>query len=241
MVFSGCETNKQDLEKYRTSCKDLENKIHNVLKVFKNVIGPFATLFTGNVPKTSTTKQKHLFKDVDDFCDRFKTISTENRVILSLMLRQVDKLSDEHIKSAAKFLSEGDKKIENSIEAFMKKSQLLKLDMTFHPCILIIDEHLDHMFWESLCLNPLQEICRISSLHTLYKLYRKYKHTIKNGYVVLNIKAGNAVVNPDDNLPHNEKRMKLFFDYWMPSWKVLYKTRPSHEQLEEFFKSDCYM
>ncbi|KAL5284738.1 ESPL1.2 family protein [Megaselia abdita] len=97
------------------------------------------------------------------------------------------------------------------------------------------------MFWESICLNQFQEVCRISSLFTLSKLYKKYKSMIKNGYVVLNIKNGNGVVNPDNNLPQNEKRMKLFFDYWMPSWNILYNTRPTQEQLEEFYKSDCYI
>lgn len=212
-----------------------------MLKDFKSFVGPFATLFAGNVPRTFATKQKTIFNDVDEFCKQNESFSQKNRLLLSLISRQADKLSQEHIKTAAKMLSDGDSNVQKNIETFLEKLQDSKFDFTFNPCILIIDEHLDHMFWESLCLNPLQEVCRVSSLFTLSKLYKKYKSSIKNGYVILNIKKGNAVVNPDDNLPQNEKRMKLFFDYWMPSWNVLYKTRPAHEELEKFFKSDCYM
>lgn len=198
-------------------------------------------LFAGNVSNTCSLKQKKLFKKVDDFCDKQHLISQKNRIMLSLIARQVDELSEDHIRSAAKILSSGYTRVEISIESFLKEIQATKSEWDFKSCILIIDEFLDHMFWEALCLNPLQEVCRVSCLFTLSKLYKKYKSSIRNGYVVLNIKKGNAVVNPDNNLPQNEKRMKLFFDYCMPSWNVVYNTRPTHEQLEEFYKSDCYM
>lgn len=212
-----------------------------MLEEFQNVIGPFAALFAGNVPRTCLAKQKSLFKEVDDLCDKFETFSQQDRLLLSLISRQANKLLPKHISTAAKMLSNGKTKVEKSIETFLKKISLYKYDWVFSPCIIIVDEHLDHMFWETLCLNPLQEVCRISCLTTLSKLYNKYKTLIKNGYLCLNIKKGNAVVNPDNNLPQNEKRMKLFFDYWMPSWNVLYNSKPTIDQLKDFLSSDCYM
>lgn len=212
-----------------------------MLKDFKSVVGPYAALFAGNVPRTCYAKQNNLFKLVDNFCDEHETISQRNRIILSLIARQGDNLSEDHIKTAAEILSDGKANLSKSIETFLKKIQLSKYDWSFNSCILIIDELLDHMFWESLCLNPLQEVCRVSCLFTLSKLYKKYKSSMKNGYLILNIKKGNAVVNADNNLPRTAKRMKLFFDYYLPSWNVVYNTRPTHEQLGEFYKSDCYM
>lgn len=240
IVFSG-EKTKANLEKYMRTCKNFEENIEKVKRSFKNFLGPFATLFAGNVPRNCNTQQKKIFQEVDEFCDRFPKISTRNRVFLSLFSRQVDKLRPEDIKMAGKLLSEGDTNLQESIEAFLSKNQLLKNDLTFNQCILIIDEHLDHMYWESLCLNPLQEVCRFSCFDTLAKLYKKYESNIKNGYLAINIKNGTAVVNPDGNLPDNEKRMKLFFEYWMPSWNVLFNTKPTPEDFEKFFQSDCYM
>uniref|UniRef100_T1GBX4 separase n=1 Tax=Megaselia scalaris TaxID=36166 RepID=T1GBX4_MEGSC len=197
IVFSG-EKTKANLEKYMRTCKNFEENIEKVKRSFKNFLGPFATLFAGNVPRNCSTQQKKIFQEVDEFCDRFPKISTRNRVFLSLFSRQVDKLRPEDIKMAGKLLSEGD-------------------------------------------TNLQEKVCRFSCFDTLAKLYKKYEPNIKNGYLAINIKNGTAVVNPDGNLPDNEKRMKLFFEYWMPSWNVLFNTKPTPEDFEKFFQSDCYI
>ncbi|XP_067613568.1 uncharacterized protein Sse isoform X2 [Eurosta solidaginis] len=249
------EYNTKEAKKlYWNMLCELDQHIAQALKELKNFFFPWSFLFTGQ-PYPSTPADVAAFASVDDFCNGCRWESQE-RVLLSLTAIHVDSLSELEIHAICALLTTSGR--EQSIAAKL----LLKLQSAFavaeanmdndtqngtkptstnhYPCILIVDESLDHFFWEE--LNVKQEFCRVNSLQCLWHLYRLYGERIHKGYLSVNIKEGGCLVNPDNNLPKTEKRMRCFFDHWLPHWLRKVAEKPTQDELlNDFFKRSCYV
>ncbi|XP_055910933.1 separin [Eupeodes corollae] len=248
----------QELENYWAGMAVLESRVADAIAELKTFMGPWISLLCGNVKTRFVQKQQNIFKKVDKFCDSNDIECQQQRVLLSLLAQQRHLLTDEHIKQASTALamegdddgngngsaSEGDGEEETPTTSRLIYEFLMKLpsedEIAFGPCILILDERIDHFYWE--VLNPWQELCRMSSFHILVRLYERYKSKIKNGYLMVDVENGRCVVNPDSNLPNMEERMKSFFNYWLPNWKCTYNVVPKMEDYMKLFEeADCYV
>ncbi|XP_055841810.1 separin homolog sep-1 isoform X2 [Episyrphus balteatus] len=250
---SGQPKTTRELESYWAGMAVLESRIADAIAELKTFMGPWISLLCGNVKPPFKDKQHKIFKAVDKFCDSNDIECQEQRVLLSLLAQQRHLLTDEHIKQAstavvAMMAGDGDEgadgEEENLTTSRVIYEFLMKLPsedgIAFGPCILILDERIDHFYWE--VLNPWQELCRISSFHILVGLYERYKSKIKKGYLMADVENGRCVINPDSNLPNMEERMKNFFNYWLPNWKCTYNIVPKMEDYRKLFdEADCYV
>jgi separase len=114
-------------------------------------------------------------------------------------------------------------------------------DTSTFPCILIIDELLDQMPFEM--INLQQEYTRVCSFSILKKLHERHRHQMdNNGYIVTTLSNCQAMVNPDSTLTSMEDRMRNFFNYWLPSWKVAFNQMPTRENFHDILsQSDVFV
>ncbi|XP_044746483.1 separin [Coccinella septempunctata] len=99
-----------------------------------------------------------------------------------------------------------------------------------HPVILIIDEALDAFPWEMISTLNGQPSSRMSSLHLLYAMYKAHEDSIIGGYKIISSCNGNFILNPGLDLQLMEKRLKTFFDYWLPEWNGMAGKTPSSKE-----------
>lgn len=163
-------------------------------------------------------------------------------MLINLVSRGVHLLDDANLKIAAEYISS--KKIQQKsiihLFATLKSRGMSNLKSSHYPCILIIDELLDQIPWEMILPN--QEFTRLISLDMLHNLLDKYGKQIEKGYYRKSIVTGNCCINPASNLDLMQKRMKLFFNYWMPHWNLMIEKIPSEEDCLNFIKSgDVYV
>ncbi|KAL9904194.1 LOW QUALITY PROTEIN: extra spindle pole bodies like 1, separase [Glossina fuscipes fuscipes] len=177
-----------------------------------------------------------LWRNIDTFCDQYQW-NDQSRVLLSLAALNAHSLMNnqiEHFMQRAKAFG----LLEQIRE--QQQQQTAVVDLTkngddkkhrYIPCILIVDERLDHFYWEE--INICQEFTRASSLQSPWRLYYYYRENIEHGYVKVSITDGVCVINPDKSLPRMKMHMSTFFDYWLPHWKKTVDRKPTNE---EFFK-----
>ncbi|TMW53544.1 hypothetical protein DOY81_001308 [Sarcophaga bullata] len=205
---------------------------------------PWTFLFTG-LPYSDEVQKtmRQRWKSVDEFCDLHKWENAE-RVLLSLAASNIEQLDTVQIDDICSILT-GDSNQQKLAFEVLKRiqenngSDNIERSKNF-PCILIVDERLDHFFWEEINVN--QDFTRINSVQCLWRLYYHYRSQIKNGYLCVNIKDGACLLNPDKNLPKMESRMLSFFEYWTPHWTMLVGKRPTQDELlNKFLSRSCYV
>lgn len=93
---------------------------------------------------------------------------------------------------------------------------------------------LDFIAFEMMEILQNHPVTRFPSLHMAYALYKEHEDTIENGCKVIELKknTGSFIVNPSNNLPDLEKRMRLFNDYWLPHWTGTYNVYPDEKTFE---------
>lgn len=101
------------------------------------------------------------------------------------------------------------------------------------PLILILDEQLDCFSWEMTEILKDSPVSRMPSLHFTYALYKEHENTIIGGYKQISSKNGKYIINPSLDLPKMERRLKQFFEYWLPEWKGLVGVKPTSDQFSE--------
>ncbi|KAJ8684181.1 hypothetical protein QAD02_019973 [Eretmocerus hayati] len=94
--------------------------------------------------------------------------------------------------------------------------------------ILILEECLDHISFESMQILGYQPVTRFPSLHIAYALYKQHETTIENGYKIIRKSdlLGTFITNPSLDLPKMEIRIRSFIEYWLPKWEGLYGVKP---------------
>uniref|UniRef100_A0A1A9V1T3 separase n=1 Tax=Glossina austeni TaxID=7395 RepID=A0A1A9V1T3_GLOAU len=214
----------------------------------KSFLFPWSFLFTG-IPHTVFTagnNMHELWRTIDAFCDQYQW-NDQSRVLLSLAALNAHSLTNMQIEDVCTFLTGHSKQRAMAFDLLeqIRDQQELKtavIDLTkndddkayrYFPCVLIVDERLDHFYWEE--INICQEFTRASSFQSLWRLYYLHRKNMEHGYLKVSI-------TDDKNLSKMELRMSTFFDYWLPHWKKIVARKPTND---EFFKDlltrSCYV
>lgn len=125
--------------------------------------------------------------------------TSRQQVLLSLIARRTDLLTDDLIEKAAWNISQ-DKVQFSEIRSFLfndishARDKLNKQQLEYFPTIVILDELADFLYWEMVCPN--QEFARMTSMSLFFKLYDKYAAQLKDGYVRVKTKKGYVLSNP---------------------------------------------
>ncbi|PNF34281.1 hypothetical protein B7P43_G16723 [Cryptotermes secundus] len=106
-----------------------------------------------------------------------------------------------------------------------------------HPVILILDEELELFPWEMLNILQDHPVCRVPNLHMLYALYKAHERNISRGRFEVDASSGYYIVNPEQNLPRNEKRLRPFLTSRAPSWNGTFGVAPSSEQFRDVLQN----
>ncbi|XP_021934504.1 separin isoform X2 [Zootermopsis nevadensis] len=106
-----------------------------------------------------------------------------------------------------------------------------------HPVILLLDEELELFPWEMLTVIQDHPVCRVPNLHILYALYKAHEDNISGGRLQVDAEFGYYIVNPEQNLPRNERRLRPFLTSRAPSWKGTFGVLPSSEQFRDVLQN----
>ncbi|XP_031835603.1 extra spindle pole bodies like 1, separase isoform X2 [Nomia melanderi] len=167
-----------------------------------------------------------------------KSISKRSMWLLKKVALTACFLTREEIACAIKYVISDDNKLADNIilSIYGKLSSIQELKNAVRKTlVLIIDEHMDYIPFESMEIVKSHPITRFPSLHIAYALFNEHKNTIRNGCKIIKIKKdmGMCIVNPSGNLSKMEKRMKLFIEYWLPNWRSMYHVEPQVEVFED--------
>lgn len=227
---------QESKEKYWAAAKEIEGHIQDSINLLKSLIGPWTCALTGNFKnRKSHETESEIRRKVADFL-KTRGFSEQQDKLIHLLARRTDLLTHQQIFVAITYIlreksSIGYNDIDlNDIYDFLTwiKQEFVYDDVTTHPCILIVDENLDQMPLEM--INTQQEFTRVCSFDNLKKLYEKHCGSIENGYVQSATDNCYAVVNPDGSLQMMAERMKNFFNYWLPTWKLSVNAKPMKEE-----------
>lgn len=222
----------------------LQKLIDELISVFS----PYSVMFLGKRYHSIAVEQqtKTVFARVDDFCVEHNW-SNHQRILLSQAALHANRLASTQVQELSLELSQNEELallvyelLDNCSNEWDELEQQETLAVKRFPIILIVDERLDHLHWEQLA--PMQECTRIKSLHSLWRLYKCHKLQIQHGYYTVNIKRGMSLINPDSDLTNSGRRLRSFFEYWLPHWQNMFDTMPSEQVMtERAFKSDCFV
>ncbi|XP_034944251.1 LOW QUALITY PROTEIN: separin [Chelonus insularis] len=122
------------------------------------------------------------------------------------------------------------KNIELSIQGRQKEIATLET-MKRKILVLVIDENMDYLPIEKMTILSRQPVTRFSCVQLAYAMFKEHESTIVDGckIITLDETEGTFIVNPSNNLPKMEKRLKLFMNYWLPKWKGVYNEKPDEE------------
>ncbi|KAI4482686.1 hypothetical protein M0804_008539 [Polistes exclamans] len=147
-------------------------------------------------------------------------------------------LTREEIARAIKYILKNQEKLaENLILSIYGKLSNLQILRTAKrkTLVLIIDEYLDFLPFESLEILKNNPVTRFSSIYVAYTLFKQHENTMKDGCKIVKMKEnlGTCIVNPSGDLLKMEKRLELFINYWLTNWKSLYNKKPGEEMFED--------
>jgi separase len=240
--------NQENKEKYWRASKDIEIFIQDVIKLLTSFFGPWKALLTGNFKnRKSIETENEIRKQVIEFLNK-KNFTDYQEKLIHLIARRTDLLSNQQIFVAITYILQDKSNLGyNDVDlndlydhlTWIKQEYKYE-DTSTYPCILIIDELLDQMPFEM--INPQQEFTRICSFSGLKQLLEHHCNSIdNNGYLMTPTANCQAIVNPDQSLTKMEDRLRNFFNYWLPSWKVMYNQMPSKEQFHDILsQSDIF-
>ena len=230
---------KESRDKYWKASNDLDIYILEMVNLLKSFFGPWVCALTGNLKnRKSIETENEIRKKVYEFL-KSRNFSEQQEKLVHLLARRTDLLTHQQIFLAITYILRDKSNLGyNDIDLndlydhlTWIKQEFVYDDVSTHPCILIVDELLDQMPFEM--LNTQQEFTRVCSFGNLKRLFEHYSDSIENGYIVTPTANCQAIVNPDGTLKTMEERMKNFFNYWLPSWKVSSNQKPSKEEFHE--------
>ncbi|XP_030373134.1 separin [Scaptodrosophila lebanonensis] len=235
--------------KYWQDLNAFEEFLHSLLEKLRNCMLPYGFLFFGKRYDCEAVQTQTLavIQSVDALCDKYGW-SIHQRIILSQAAMHANNLSQAEISMACYELAANNElecqSIYNLLKTCAKDWQRIErqqpLSSRRFPTIMVVDERLDHIHWEQ--LKPTQEFTRIKSLHSLWRLYKFHKPSIRHGYLVVNVQRGMCVINPDGDLPNSGRRLRGFFEHWLPQWRHLFEVVPTEETVvSEAYNADCFV
>lgn len=229
----------ESTQKYWKAYKDIDTYIQDMLNLLKSFIGPWVCALTGAFKnRKSIETENEISKKVQEFL-KTRNFNSHQEKLIALVARRTDLLSNELIFLAITYVLRdkpnlGYNDIElNNLYDFLTwiKQEFVYDDASTHPCILIVDELLDQMPLEM--INTQQEFTRMCSFANLKRLFERYRDSMENGYIKCPTVNCQAIVNPDGSLAAMENRMKNFFNYWLPSWKLTCNQKSSTEEFSD--------
>lgn len=240
LKFDKDNDTKEARKLYWEKLKQNDEKLAATIGALNEMFAPWIFLFTGEFADSLSAKHEAvIFKKIDEFAVRHKC-TLENRILLSLIGRRIDLMQPEAIYRACVYLENGD--MEKVKETFLFLSKL-KENFALSafefplPCLLIVDELMDHIFWEMQNID--QGFCRLSSLDILMRLFENHKDSVKNGYLEVYITTGTAVINPESNLPVMEKRITQFAEQCLPKdFNLIVGKKPEKEEISKALGTD---
>ncbi|XP_076242882.1 extra spindle pole bodies like 1, separase isoform X2 [Calliopsis andreniformis] len=173
---------------------------------------------------------ENIVKMIDKLIMDYKmsqSISKRSKWLLKKVALAACFLTREEIAQAVKYVLHDHDKLADSIilSIYGKLTCIQELkDAIRKTLVLIIDEYMDYLPFESMEILRSHPITRFPSLHIVYALFKEHESTMKNGCKIIKVKnnMGTCIVNPAGNLTKMEKRMRLFIEYWLPNWKSWY-------------------
>lgn len=225
---------KEIREKYLKATQEIDVYVQDIINNLTSFLGPWICAMTGNFKsRKSIETENEIRKKVIEFLSTRNYLSEYQQKLIHLVARRTDLLSHQQIFVAITYILQDKSTLGyNDIDLNDLYDHLTWIKQEFkyddpstHPCILIVDELLDQMPFEM--VNTQQEFTRICSFANLKRLWEGHNASIDiNGHVLAPINNCQGIVNPDDNLNSMEERMKKFYNYWLPSWKVFYRNKP---------------
>lgn len=229
---------------YQTYMQKLILDLSTLIQDLQTWIGPWISLFSGKIKGENGEQfEKQIFNEIEEFFNEKGGYTTKQNVLLCIIARRLDLLNSDKVKQAANDISTN-KTQYLEIMRFLAhlKTKLCFKGFSYYPCILILDEYLDTIPWEM--LNPAQELTRFSSIYLLFDSYAEYKGDISDGYLQVNIKTGNVLINPsnDPKLNLMERRLSDFYSHWLPHWTRFENKIPNHEEMAKLVTgADVYI
>ncbi|BES94814.1 separase [Nesidiocoris tenuis] len=158
-------------------------------------------------------------------------LSCRQRYLLQLIAEGSPHLSEEEIEIGIMQISNDRSLIESvyyEVLNIKKNSQLSTCER--QPVILILEDHLDGIPWESSSFMKNHPYCRMPSVHFIHYGFNLHKHHIRNGLVEVEENGVCFyVVNPDNDL--NADALTTFFKNRFPSWVGVVNHPPTSEQI----------
>jgi separase len=247
--YSSNEDKQTFKEKYWKTSEKIEKYIQDIVNLLSAFIGPWVCALSGNFKnRKSIEMENEIRKKVYEFlCKR--DFNDYQKKLIHLVARRTDLLSNQQIFVAITYILRDKSNLGyndidlNDLYDYLTwiKQEYKYEDTSTHPCILIIDEFLDQMPFEM--INTHQEYTRMCSFSNLKQMWERHSSSMdNNGYVVTSLTNCSAVVNPDNTLTSMEERMKNFFNYWLPSWKVVYNQNITKDSFYELLtQSDVFV
>lgn len=196
-------------------------------------LGPWITLFSGKIKSVAGVEyEQKIFDEVEKFCKDFDDFPAEDLALLNLVARRIDLLDAGKMKQAARHFARNSSEFNRMVEWMAQlKSKRAKNEYHYYPCILVLDELVDHMPWEMVL--PTQEFSRMHSIYMLFDLYERFKDKIHDGYLQVNVRNGFAMINPDNDekLQDMYKRISQFYEKHLPKWKRFELMAPKIEDI----------
>lgn len=248
-AYASATERQECKEKYWKASKEIDAYIQDIISLLTQFIGPWICALTGNFKnRKSIETENEIRKKVYAFLST-RNYSEHQEKLVHLVARRTDLLTHQQIFLAITYilrdksnLGYNDVDLNDLYDYLTWLKQEYKYDDTStYPCILIIDELLDQMPFEM--INLQQEYTRVCSFANLKKMFERSCNSMdNNGYILAPTSNCQAMVNPDSSLKSMEDRMKNFFNYWLPMWKVAYNQKPTRDNFHEILsKSDVFV
>lgn len=240
-------SDKEVREKYQKATQEIDVYVQDIVNNLTSFLGPWLCALTGNFKsRKSIETENEIRKKVMEFLSTRSYFTDYQQKLIHLVARRTDLLSHQQIFVAITYILEDkafgydDIDLNDLYDHLTWIKQEFKYDDTStHPCILIVDELLDQLPFEM--INLQQDFTRICSFANLKRLYEAHHGSFDiNGHILVSPTNCNALVNPEGNLPSMEKRMHSFFNYWTPSWNIIYGKDPKFNS-ETLSQSDVFV
>lgn len=235
---------KMNTPDFNCFIKNLTQTQSKLVADIKHWLGPWITLFSGKVKgATGDEYEQKIFDEVEKLCKDFDDFPIDDLVLLNLVCRRIDLLDTIKIKQAARYFARSAYEFNRMVEWMAQlKSKRTTNEFHYYPCILVLDELVDHMPWEMVL--PTQEFSRMHSIYMLIDLYERFKDQIHDGYLQVNVKNGFALINPDNDekLQDMHKRISQFYTEHLPNWTRIELTPPKIEDIVDGLRnSDLFV
>ncbi|KAG4072953.1 hypothetical protein HA402_006633 [Bradysia odoriphaga] len=201
-------TTKMNASLYDQICKIRDEEFYEtIVSKFKKLLGPWIVCFSGK--SKSSSDDTEIIKKLDLFLAQSQhRFSKRQQMLICLIVRRISMLTKENVKEAALYISKTKYEYWDLWDFFEELKKASKNEPNSYPVILVVDEHIDHMFWE-MC-NVHQEFTRVDSMATLLKLFFHHQDNISEGYFNVKGKKIGAVLNPDRTLKGFSSMMHPF-------------------------------